>query len=91
MFGHRSRGEVKIVCGEALILRSAGALARHVAKHIASLCKQDSLAERSKALASGASPQGRGFEPHSCHILILRAKLGEMVNKTQLSHSYSAC
>ena len=28
---------------------------------------QDSLAELSKALAQGASPQGRGFEPHSCH------------------------
>ena len=27
----------------------------------------DSLAEWSKALASGASLQGRGFEPHSCH------------------------
>ena len=27
---------------------------------------QDSLAEWSKALAQGASPQGRGFEPHSC-------------------------
>ena len=27
----------------------------------------DSLAEWSKALAPGASPQGRGFEPHSCH------------------------
>ena len=27
----------------------------------------DSLAAWSKALASGASPQGRGFEPHSCH------------------------
>ena len=27
----------------------------------------DSLAEWSKALAQGASPQGRGFEPHSCH------------------------
>jgi hypothetical protein len=25
------------------------------------------LAEWSKALAPGASPQGRGFEPHSCH------------------------
>ena len=31
---------------------------------------QDSLAEWSKALASGASPQGRGFEPHSCHYYI---------------------
>ena len=31
-------------------------------------CAQhDSLAEWSKALAQGASPQGRGFEPHSCH------------------------
>ena len=28
---------------------------------------QDSLAEWSKALAPGASPQGRGLEPHSCH------------------------
>ena len=27
----------------------------------------DSLAAWSKALASGASPQGRGLEPHSCH------------------------
>ena len=27
----------------------------------------DSLDEWSKALAQGASPQGRGFEPHSCH------------------------
>ena len=30
---------------------------------------QDSLAEWSKALAPGASPQGRGFEPHSCHLV----------------------
>ena len=30
---------------------------------------QDSLAEWSKELAPGASPQGRGFEPHSCHSL----------------------
>ena len=28
---------------------------------------RDSLAEWYKALASGASPQGRGLEPHSCH------------------------
>ena len=28
--------------------------------------EHDSLAEWSKALASGASPQGRGLEPHSC-------------------------
>ena len=33
----------------------------------ASSSSHDSLAEWSKALASGASPQGRGLEPHSCH------------------------
>ena len=42
-------------------------LSNTLAKDFASLCEQDSLAEWSKALASGASPQGRGFEPHSCH------------------------
>ena len=31
---------------------------------------QDNLAEWSKALASGASPQGRGFDPHSCHFFL---------------------
>ena len=36
-----------------------------IAAHVASY--QDSLAEWSKALALGASPQGRGSEPHSCH------------------------
>ena len=30
--------------------------------------KHDSLAEWSKALAQGASPQGRGFEAHSCQL-----------------------
>ena len=30
--------------------------------------QQDSLAERSKAVAQGAIPQGRGFEPRSCHL-----------------------
>ena len=29
--------------------------------------EHDSLAEWSKALASGASPKGRGFESHRCH------------------------
>ena len=27
----------------------------------------DALAERSKAVAQGAIPKGRGFEPHRCH------------------------
>ena len=31
----------------------------------------DSLAERSKAVDQGAIPKGRGFEPHSCHFLML--------------------
>jgi hypothetical protein len=42
---------------------------------------QDSLAEWSSALASGASPQGRGFEPHSCQITrFFRMKLRERGN-----------
>ena len=36
-----------------------------------SMDTQDSLAEWCKALAQGASPQGRGFEPHSCHFIDL--------------------
>ena len=31
---------------------------------------QDSLAERSKAVAQGAIPKGRGLEPHSCHPIV---------------------
>ena len=34
------------------------------------ICVQDSLAERSKAVAQGAIPKGRGFEPHSCHLCL---------------------
>ena len=39
---------------------------------------QDGLAEWSKALASGASPQGRGFEPHSRHLRICDIEQGEL-------------
>ena len=28
----------------------------------------DALADQSKAVAQGAIPKGRGFEPHSCHM-----------------------
>ena len=35
---------------------------------LASTGGQDSLAERSKAVAQGAIPKGRGFKPHSCHL-----------------------
>ena len=30
--------------------------------------RRNSVAERSQALASGARPQGRGFEPYSCQL-----------------------
>ena len=30
------------------------------------------MAEWSKALALGASPKGRGFEPHSCQLFMLK-------------------
>ena len=39
----------------------AGFMCREIGMH-------DSLAEWSKALASGASPQGCGLEPHSCQL-----------------------
>ena len=35
---------------------------------------QDTLAEWSKALAPGASPQGRGLEPHSCQLVHKRQR-----------------
>ena len=35
---------------------------------------KDSLAEWSKALAQGASPQGHGLEPHSCHFCKVAVK-----------------
>ena len=35
--------------------------------------KKDCLAEWSKALASGASPKGRGFESLSSHFLLLQS------------------
>jgi hypothetical protein len=31
--------------------------------------RKDSLAERSKAVAQGATPRGRGLERQSCHLL----------------------
>ena len=52
---------------------------------------QDSLAEWSKALAQGASPQGRGFEPHSCHwwrrgFLLRRAHVAKPVVRNDGAH-----
>ena len=38
----------------------------------------DALAERSKAVAQGAIPQGRGLEPHSCQFGQSPTRAGEM-------------
>ena len=48
---------------------------------------RDSLAEWSKALAQGASPQGRGFEPHSCQLLLAfaRASTRSLIARAKLS------
>ena len=40
------------------------------------------MAEWSKALASGASPQGRGFEPHSCQCLRRAPALSRLERST---------
>ena len=45
---------------------------------------QDSLAKWSKALAQGASPQGRGFEPHSCHFMNASSWLVVDINEKPL-------
>ena len=45
--------------------------------------RHDSLAERSKAVAQGAIPKGRGFEPHSCHFpdsFLPRDSAGDLVS-----------
>ena len=53
-------------------------------KLVLPLCKRmvthiiDSLAGWSKVLAPGASPQGRGFEPHRCYFAV-RAVQRQMV------------
>ena len=50
------------------------------------LCYHDTLAEWSKALASGASPQGRGFEPHRCHNLELVGWSGAAQHRPLCQH-----
>ena len=50
---------------------------------------QDSLAEWSKALAQGASPQGRGFEPHSCHFMNASSWLVVDINEKPLLEIFS--
>ena len=51
---------------------------------------QDSLAEWSKALAPGASPQGRGFEPHSCHSVIMHTGITFAIVKSH-HHTKRTC
>ena len=41
------------------------------------------MAEWSKALASGASPQGRGFEPHRCHSIVVH---DQDADRTHMKH-----
>ena len=74
-------GGVRLVCRRAFRAPSQSGLwsvwraGRPVLKSRIVAAKHDSLAERSKAVAQGAIPKGRGFEPHSCHFLE-RAKMG---------------
>ena len=49
----------------------------HIAKESSGY--HDSLAERSKAVAQGAIPKGRGFEPHSCHFSAIAAQCAHQV------------
>ena len=60
---------MQLVTQEAPASCSEDAKARgiRIGKNRCGCAQHDSLAEWSKALAQGASPQGRGFEPHSCH------------------------
>ena len=44
---------------------------------------RDSVAEWSKALRSGRSPKGRGFEPHRCQIL-LQQNVGMAAQRMQI-------
>ena len=55
------------------------------------LNSQDSLAERSKAVAQGAIPQGRGFEPHSCHIRAGHLDLTSLIPTRSLSAQRAVC
>ena len=46
------------------------ALGSHLEYQTLDTHDNDTLAERSKAVAQGAIPKGRGFEPHRCHFEI---------------------
>ena len=66
MFWGKSWNRLRCIWGRLNVLNlsrsSTADIGRlHIGPH------QDSLAERSKAVAQGAIPKGRGFEPHSCH------------------------
>ena len=53
--------------------------------------RHDSLAERSKAVAQGAIPKGRGFEPHSCHFLERVKMYGLYSESSLLGSTYMRC
>ena len=55
------------------------------------LSTRDALAERSKAVAQGAIPKGRGFEPHRRHFCLLHqrnltSRMGDRWGITERSH-----
>ena len=55
--------------------------AKNVARHQLPLPLAGRMAERSKALASGASPKGRGFESHFCQTLCFYFLVPKMVHQ----------
>ena len=61
--GSARAGSNPVAVGFGTELKSGG---RHGMRGVGNR-EDGSLAERSKALASGASPKGRGFESHCCH------------------------
>ena len=48
-------------------------ICRNMRKDELATSYMDTLAERSKAVAQGAIPKGRGFEPHRCHFCTISA------------------
>ena len=52
---------------------------------------RDTLAERSKAVAQGAIPKGRGFEPHRCHFYNARITLEGVIASHIFMHPHALC
>ena len=52
---------------------------------------RDTLAERSKAVAQGAIPKGRGFEPHRCHFSNARISSEGVIAFHIFMHPHALC